>query len=60
MQQTLEIFVQIKNSIIQYPDWKVVDIVREWLLKDIWLHEGDELDVAAKAVLEVNMCTRRY
>ena len=40
-------------------DWKVMDIVREWRLKDIWLHEGDELDVAAKAVLKVNMCTRR-
>ena len=59
MQQTLKIFVETKNSIIHYPDWKVTDIVQEWLLKDIGLDEGDELDLAAKAVLEVYMCTWR-
>ena len=59
MQQTLEIFVETKNSIIHYPDWKVMDIVQEWLLKDIGLDEGDELDLAAKAVLEVYMCTEK-
>jgi hypothetical protein len=34
-------------------------IVQEWLLKDIGLYEGDELDLAAKAVLEVYICARR-
>jgi hypothetical protein len=59
MQQTLEIFVWIKNSIIHYPDWEVMNIVQEWLLKDIGLDEGDELDLAAKAVLEVYATTTR-
>jgi hypothetical protein len=34
-------------------------IVQEWLLKDIGLYEGDGLDLAAKAVLEVYICARR-
>lgn len=34
-------------------------IVQEWLLKNIGLDESDELDLAAKAVLEVYMCIRR-
>jgi hypothetical protein len=32
-----EIFIQIKNSIIHYPDWKVMDIVQEWLFKRHWV-----------------------
>lgn len=40
MQQTLEVFVRIKNSIIHYPDWKVMDIVREWLLKRYLVRGG--------------------
>jgi hypothetical protein len=27
-----------------------MDIVQEWLLKDIGLDEGDELDLATKAI----------
>src|SRR4051794_40633826 len=27
IQQTLEMFVQIKNSTVQYPDWKVMGIL---------------------------------